>query len=133
MPEAGTDQVRLVGLDDAARDMKRWADQLGGAVDTEARGFAGRVAGRVHPPVLTGALAASVGLVEIPDDGQGIGIGGGLDYSGWIEFGGSRGRPYIPQGRYLYPTAQAAEGEWYSLAEDTAENTVERFPWSRAV
>lgn len=128
MPDGN--EVRIVGADEAARDMRAWCDQVGPTVDAASRGFAGTVAARVHPPVLTGALAASVGLLETIEPGQGIQEGAGLDYAGWIEFGGSRGRPAIPEGRYLYPTARSAENEFYALAETTAEQSVGRFPWS---
>ena len=131
MPEPAT-TVELVGLDDAFRDFRKWADQLGPSIDDASRAFAGRVASRVHPPVLTGTLASSVSIVDVPgeDAGVGVSIGDGLDYAGWIEFGGSRGRPAIPDGRYLYPAAESAEREWLDLAEQTAEQTIARFPWS---
>jgi hypothetical protein len=131
MPDGSS--VELVGLDDAFADFRKWADQLGPAIGDQARAFAGRVASRVHPPVLTGALASSVDVETIAEDGIGLSIGDGLDYAGWIEFGGSRGRPAIPQGRYLYPAAEASEAEWLDLAEQVAETTIGRFPWSTAV
>ncbi len=34
-------------------------------------------------------------------------MGAGVPYAGWIEYGGSRGRAYAAQGRYVYPTALA--------------------------
>ena len=133
MPEGPT--VEFVGLDDAYADMRRWVDQLGPTVERESRGFASDIASRVRGrvPVLTGTLASSVELVELAsnEDGIGIGMGEGLDYAGWIEFGGSRGRPHIPEGRYLYPTALAAEGEYRRHAEQVAEQTVRSFPWSK--
>jgi hypothetical protein len=132
MPE--TTRVDVDGLEDAERDFRRWADQLGPAVTEQARAFAGRVAGRVHPPVLTGALASSVDVETlVGEEGIGISIGDGLPYAGWIEFGGSRGRPSVPEGRYLYPAAMAAEDEWHELGEHVAEQTIERFSWSKAV
>ena len=132
MPEGST--VELVGLDDAMADFRRWADQLGPAVEAQARSFGGRVASRVSGavPKLTGALAASVNVVEVPEDGIAITEGAGLAYAGWIEFGGSRNRPAVPEGRYLYPAAKAADDEWYQLGEDVAEQTIGRFPWSTA-
>ena len=127
--------VELVGEEAAMADLRRWADQLGPAIDKDSRAFAGRVASKVsgRVPVLTGALAASVDIEDTPgDDGAGVSIGEGLEYAGWIEFGGSRGRAYIPEGRYLYPTALAAEGDFRQLAEHTATDTVARYPWSKA-
>jgi hypothetical protein len=133
MPDSSS-KVEVVGLDDAAHDFRKWADQLGPAVQSASRSFAGRVATRVSSslPHLTGALAASVHLVDVPEDGIGIGEGAGLDYAGWIEFGGSRGRPHVPQGRYLYPAALATDSEWHQLGEDITNQTIGRFPWSQA-
>lgn len=126
--------VELIGLDEAMRDIARWADQLGPTLDRDARSFAADVESKTasRVPVLTGALASSVQLVDLPGDefGAAVSIGDGLDYAPWIEFGGSRGRPYISEGRYLYPTALAAEGEWLRRAEDTAEQTARSYPWS---
>lgn len=126
--------VRLVGVNEAARDMTRWTEQLGPAVVAGAAPFAeslaARVAGKV--PVLTGTLAGSVEVTDVTGDLPGIGvtIGEGVPYAGWIEFGGSRGRPLIPEGRYLYPTALEAEADFGQVASTTAEETAERFPWS---
>jgi len=127
MPEA----VEFVGVDPALSDMTRWADQVGPAVVKASRQLADRVAWttRDKVPVLTGTLAWSV---EVDDDelGVSVGIGDGVIYAGWIEFGGSRGRAYIPEGRYLYPTAVAGESDYQQLASDTAVDTAERFSWS---
>lgn len=125
------DRVELVGVEPALADMGRWAEQVGPAVAKASRQIAERVASttRDRVPVLTGTLASSV---EIVDDelGVSVGIGDGVAYAGWIEFGGSRGRAYIAEGRYLYPTATAAEPDFQALASDTAADTVERFSWS---
>lgn len=129
MPEG--EGVQLVGLAEAFRDMERWASQLGPAVENDARSFAesvrSKVAGEV--PVLTGTLAASVEVVD-EEGGVGVAIGDGVDYAGWIEFGGSRGRDLIPEGRYLYPTALAAEDEFAKVAADIADDTARRFAWN---
>jgi hypothetical protein len=124
-------RVEIVGLDAATRDMVRWAEQLAPAVDKAGEPFAQRVAADVRGqvPYRTGALAGSVDL-SIDSTGLALEMGAGLPYAGWIEYGGSRGRPYVPQGRYLYPTALAAQDEWNTIAADTASDTAERFPWS---
>jgi hypothetical protein len=126
--------VQLVGVAEAARDMTRWADQLGPAVVAGAGPFAEALAARVAAkvPVLTGTLAGSVEVTDAAAELPGIGvtIGEGVPYAGWIEFGGSRGRPLIPEGRYLYPTALDSEPEFAQVASTIAEETAERFPWS---
>ena len=124
-------QVEFIGAPQAAADMSRWARDLGPQLAQDGRQFAQRVADSVAAkvPVLTGTLAASV---KAGTDGEGatVELGAGVPYAGWIEFGGSRGRPLVPQGRYLYPTALAAEPEWNDYAANQADTTVGRFPWS---
>lgn len=131
MPDSGGD-IEFKGLAEAHRDMARWAEQLGPAVVAEGQTLAETVASQVQSkvPVLTGTLAASVETVELEAAEFGVAMGDGLDYAAWIEFGGSRGRELIPEGRYLYPTALDAEPQFQQLASDTAEDTVRRFPWS---
>jgi len=130
MPD-GDVTVEFVGADAAMDDLRRWADQLGPAVVAKSRTTAEQVASRTSDrvPVDTGALAGSVAVAEQPD-GYSVTEGEGLGYAGWIEFGGSRGRPYIAEGRYLYPTALEAEPEFQAAAEDTADDTIRGFSWS---
>lgn len=52
-----------------------------------------------------------------------------VPYAGWIEFGGSRGRPYVAQGRYLYPTAKAAAGLLERAGAKAARIEIGRFHW----
>lgn len=129
MPEGVS--LTFIGLDEAMADLTRWADEVAPAVEEGTASFRqtvrSKVAGRV--PVLTGTLAGSVTTTDEPD-GFALGYSGAASYAGWIEFGGSRGRPAVPEGRYLYPTAQAAESEFISLATDIATDTVGRFSWS---
>jgi hypothetical protein len=127
-------RVELVGGAAAMADLRRWADQVAPAVARAAGPFAERVADTVRSrvPHLTGQLAGSVEAGDDDEGGPGsiVALGGGVPYAGWIEFGGSRGRPYVPEGRYLYPTALEARDEYATLAADTAADTVGRFPWS---
>lgn len=126
-----TSSVEVVGAAEAMADIRRWADELVEVVAKAADPFAGHVAdlvaGRV--PHLTGQLAASVDTAG-DDIGVEVSMGAGVAYAGWIEFGGSRGRPYVPEGRYLYPTALAAQDEFARVAGDAATDSAERFPWS---
>src|SRR5262249_55413221 len=120
-----------VGAPEAMADLRRWADQVGPAVQRASEPFAIRVADRVRSkvPVLTGRLAGSVQSGEV-DDGAEVKMGEGVVYAGWIEFGGSRGRPYVPEGRYVYPTALAAQDEFAPLAASASSDSVGRFSWS---
>ena len=61
---------------------------------------------------------------------MGFGLGEGVPYAGWIEFGGSRGRPFVAQGRYLYPLGMEAERQFAEVGDEAASTLVSRFPWS---
>jgi phage gpG-like protein len=126
-----TSKVDFVGDEAAFADMRKWADQVGPAVAKAAEPFAQQIADRVanRVPVLTGQLADSVEATS-DDEGAEVQMGGGLDYAAWIEFGGSRGRAHVPEGRYLYPTALEAQDEYTEVAEQAATESAERFPWS---
>jgi phage gpG-like protein len=126
-----TSEVKFIGDDAALADMRKWADQLGAAVAKATEPFAQRVADQVsnRVPVLTGQLASSVEATS-DDDGASVEMGGGLDYAAWIEFGGSRGRPHVSEGRYLYPTALEMQDEYGEAASEAAEQSAERFSWS---
>ena len=126
-----TAEVEFVGGDAAMADMNRWATELGPAVAKAAEPFARRVADLVanRVPVLTGQLAGSVEATA-DDEGAEITLGAGVAYAGWIEFGGSHGRSYVPDGRYLYPTALEATDEFEQVANDAADETIARFSWS---
>jgi hypothetical protein len=104
------------------RKIDRDADAAFGRV---ADGVAGAVRGRV--PHRTGRLAGSVEAQHGTDPG--VGIGAGVPYAGWIEFGGTRGRPYVPTGRYLYPTALAAEPLLVAAGEITAQRNIGGMHW----
>lgn len=123
-------QIQFIGLVEAYVSMEAWAVELGPALEAAAQAFGDDVAAETADkvPVVTGTLAGSV-KAQPTADGVSVTIGQDVPYAGWIEFGGSRGRPLIPTGRYLYPTALAAEPDWATLAAKTAIETVGSFPW----
>jgi phage gpG-like protein len=84
--------------------------------------------GRV--PHRSGQLAGSVSVAAEPD-GASVGIGAGAAgaYAGWIEFGGTRGRPYVGSGRYLFPTAEGAEPLLHAQGELAAREEIGRTLW----
>jgi phage gpG-like protein len=85
------------------------------------------VRGRV--PHLSGQLAGSV-TSSTDDEGAGVGYDGSVPYDAWIEFGGVRGRPHVPEGRYVYPTALDAQDEFAAIAADAAADSAGRFAWT---
>jgi phage gpG-like protein len=86
-------------------------------------------AARARVPRRSGALAASVDSSREHEKAL-VGMGGSdVPYAGWIEFGGTRGRPYIGRGRYLYPVALNAEPMLVAAADKTAKDAIRRQRW----
>jgi len=107
-------------LDQLGEDMHAAAEQEFGRT---ADRLADIVAGRV--PVVSGAMAASVEGVERAA-GAAVTMGDGLEYVGWVEFGGSRGRAYYPEGRYMMPTVDEHQADIEEAAHRAAESAIER-------
>lgn len=125
-------RAKVVGGDEATRDLRRVTDRIAEAADLEAKRAGERLVSLVVPkvPRVTGALAGSLGV----STGAGVveaGYDGSLPYTGYIEFGGSHGRPYVAAGRYLYPTAAAEPGRFRADAEQSATRTIRGYAWSR--
>jgi phage gpG-like protein len=125
--------VKVRGLDELARGSARLADEIEDEATKDFGDVADKAASVVSArvPRRTGALAASV--VGLEQRGQAlVGMGGsGVPYAGWIEFGGTRGRPYVPSGRYLYPAAFSAEPMLISAGENAAKDEIRGFRWPR--
>jgi hypothetical protein len=52
-----------------------------------------------------------------------------VPYLGWMEFGGTRGRPYIKGGRYIYPVGLGADQELQVAALKTTTNEIRGYRW----
>ena len=124
-------QVEVVGLDELVTGAEDLAKRIGHSAGPAMEKGAGRAAELVRGsvPRLTGALASSV-TTGSDHEGQGyLGMGEGLPYAGWIEYGGTRGRAYVDAGRYLYPAAVAAEPALVVAASDQAKQEIGGYPW----
>jgi hypothetical protein len=102
------------------------------AVDVAFRRIADQAAILVAPkvPVVSGRLQRSV-AANVDDQGgrPNVTMGGELPYAGWVEYGGTRGRPYLPEGRYVYPTAHAARFELRLAGEIATEEQIRTMAW----
>jgi|SRR5580765_3085219 len=96
------------------------------AVQVSAEQTASTVRARV--PVKSGALRASVRDVMRGNVGR-VEMGAGLPYAGWIEFGGSRGRPRARRGRYEYPAAKRTERAFIKHCSDAATSEIRGMRW----
>lgn len=126
-------EVRVLGLDELLSGVHGLADRIGHSAGPAMEQTAARVADSVRGrvPHLTGALAGSVTAGSDHEGQAFVGMGEGLPYAGWIEYGGTRGRPYVDRGRYVYPTAQAAEPQLVAAASDQTQREIARYPWTR--
>jgi len=133
----GDQLVEVHGLDQLASGSLRLAENIGRGAGDAFEQVASSAASVVRSvvPKLSGSLAGSV-VVDL-DRSTGtalVGMGGeGVPYAGWIEFGGGRapGRPYLPQGRYLTPTALDASRDLEAVGEGVAKSEIRRMQWER--
>lgn len=121
--------VRVRGLAELRRAMARFPDAVDRGMDPVRQRAAEATANRARAsvPRRSGALAGSIDAAEGTAS-----MGAGLAYGGWIEYGGSRGRPYVAEGRYLGAGAQDATGAYEADAARQTQATIERFPWPKA-
>jgi hypothetical protein len=124
--------VEVRGVDELEAALPVFGDQVLSGAAAAGRMAAEHTADltRVSVPHLTGRLAGSVFVAARKGKRQRAGIGRRIPpYAGWIEFGGTRGRPYIPEGRYLWPSARSEEGLYVDRAEQETVKTIRSFPW----
>jgi phage gpG-like protein len=134
MPDAGVSgDVTVSGTKEFAAGARTVTDHIQALALRNARYVATRRANyaRSLVPQVTGRLAGS--LTTTPtEEGSNLVMGdAGTPYAGWIEFGGTRGRPYMPEGRYFYPVAleYAAQLEMSKRGESDTKNTIAGFTW----
>lgn len=100
--------------------------RLGSAADDIARDETMReandVAGRTRDtvPRRSGRLAAST---RASSAGEGATVSMNTPYAGWIEYGGSRGRPYVRDGRYLGPASRDSDRRLARACESSLQRT----------
>lgn len=127
---AADGEARVLGYDELARGSKTLfqhiAEEAPKAFSDVAREAA--LSTQAIVPRRSGALAGTV-TSELVGDHAEVSIGEGLPYAGWIEFGGSRGRPYVGEGRYLFPTALGMESLVVSAGEKSADNEIGAMRW----
>lgn len=138
--------VEVEGLQELKRALKQVDAQLPKEMRLEFKAISTVVAARVASkvPSITGRAASSV-KPRASQDSAGVAEGGKrAPYMGWLDFGGgaakgrgvtpSRGgqfgygfrRPFIKEGRYLYPTVAEMEPEILDAAEQAVENVLRK-------
>jgi hypothetical protein len=130
-PRAISSDVR--GLDELERGSRTLFRHIDDGADRAFLSTADQVATLVgrRQPVLTGRLAASAGA-EPAEHGASVTLGGSdVPYAGWIEFGGTRGRPYVPMGRTLYPAAEESKNLFEQTGDKLARQEIGGMLWPK--
>jgi Bacteriophage HK97-gp10, putative tail-component len=125
-------RVEVKGTDELARGARDLAGKVADAAGDVGRIVADQVAAsaRSSAPRLTGRLAASIaGRAEA--ETVSMSMGDGVPYAGWIEFGGTRGRPYVAEGRYLYGPAQARFDDYVRRLDAATQSEVRGYSWPK--
>ena len=130
MADAG---LTVVGFDELVAGSRRLFAKIG----DEANSRFGRVAQRkadeakARIPRRSGRMAASV-QARLDPERASAGISkADVPYAGFVEFGGTRNRPYYPRGRYLFPILLAAAPELEDQARAAATDEIRGFSWPR--
>jgi len=134
MARRNTTRVEIDGLDELLRDMPVFARRVtaAGAQAATSSARAGADTATAIVPRVSGDLARSIvaqPATEATGRGAAATMGAGLAYAGWVEFGGSRGRPRVARGRYFVPTQRRERPAFRDLAERLTQTEIARFPW----
>lgn len=125
-------EIKVHGGTELITGSKRLVKQIDDAARRRFLSVADDAAQQVHAkvPRVTGRLAGSVSI-QPTDRSALLRMGQGVPYAGWIEFGGSRGRPFVKRGRYLYPTALSTQPMAVQAATYAADESIGGFSWPR--
>jgi hypothetical protein len=113
--------------DDLVRLGRKIDDDGTRALEAAARSLVPIVRSRM--PVVSGALSASV-AVSIDTGAHAADVTASTPYAGWIEFGGTRGRPYVADGRYLTPVVRDAGARYGQAVSDSMRKTIGGYSWT---
>jgi hypothetical protein len=125
------DAVLVRGWPELAAGTATLAKNIDDETQRRFQDVAGQIAAQARgaTPVVSGDLA-STAAVE-PGPPVSVSYGGGLPYCGWIEFGGTRGRPYIASGRAFLPAVTAAAPLVTQAANDAAVTEAKGMTWPK--
>ncbi|HSS11146.1 MAG TPA: HK97 gp10 family phage protein [Acidimicrobiales bacterium] len=99
------------------------AEPLAGTIRSVLPSDSGDLAGTVRAAKIRTGAALRVGSKAVP-------------YAGWVEFGGTRSRPhfstrpFIKDGRYIFPAARQAGPGAAQAYSDEVERIIDSFRWT---
>lgn len=126
--------VKITGLRETVAAFKQVDAGLPKEMRLEFLGVARHVVGVVQQrmPHRTGTAQSSV-VPRASQKGAGIAIGGArAEYAPWLDFGGAVGRkksvirPFIREGRYLYPAIVESNDEIQAAADAAVKHVAEQ-------
>jgi hypothetical protein len=130
--------AQVVGLRALMKDLKQMTDPQAGdmvkAMNRAGKAAMDPIANAVRSayPSITGGLRGTVRTAG-SRTGASVRVGNKakVPYAGPVDFGGYPGeRPYIPDGRYLYPTAHSLLQSALQAYEQAVGHVCDQFPWS---
>jgi hypothetical protein len=128
------DEVQVIGADQAAADLRHWVDQLPKDIAQTLTTYGHQLVETLYgrQPFVSGTLAGSAELLPpTVDTFFALALGREVVYAGWIEFGGSRGRPLVPEGRTVWPVALESESQFEHQVELGTGTSIEKYPWTQ--
>jgi hypothetical protein len=126
--------VRVRGVDELIAALPHFENQVWTGAKAASRIAAEHTADltRFSLPVRTGRLSGNVRVAKRRGSRQRVSMGQkSVPYAGWIEFGGTRGRPFLPAGRYLFPASERARDSFLRDATAETEKVTRGFRWPR--
>jgi len=133
MPKNDGVKVEITGGRELRKALKQIDTELGKELRTGFKGIAQAIVDKVtpHVPRLTGNAAGSY-KARGGQRGAAIAFGGPkAEYAPWLEFGGKVGkknsveRPFIKEGRWLYPTIKSEREQLIEATDDLIDKVVE--------
>lgn len=129
---ATIDPVRVEGLADVIRALRGVNANLPKALGTAAARGAGLVADRARSgvPRRSGAAAGSIQVKTIGPKARVVSGGRRAPYFPWLDFGGRVGRkkatrrPYLADGRYVYPAYRSTRDQVEAIMRETLVEAV---------
>lgn len=128
----GETRLTITGVREFESDMGKLTAELEDADIRALREYATSLVPKVRSlmPKVSGALAQSV-HVDQTQRQMFVDIIAQKPYAAWIEFGGTRGRARIAEGRFLFPTVRGSSGQMKSKLDASTRKTIGGFKWTK--
>jgi ribosomal protein L4 len=127
-------RVEVRGVDELVAALPRYENHVWTAAKAAARVAAEHTSDQTQArlPRRSGRLAGSVRVAKRKGSRQRVSMGKArVPYAGFIEFGGIRGRPFMREGRYLFPASERSKDLFLRVATQETAKATRGFRWPR--